>query len=57
MVFHLVTGRWLPACLLAATASVETVSPPEDFLLLKVSNDAPKRQISLSDGPEKSRGG
>ena len=44
MVFHLVTGRWLPACLLAATASVETVSPPEDSLQRKVSNGCQRRQ-------------
>jgi hypothetical protein len=26
--FHPIAGRWRPACLLAATTSVETVSPP-----------------------------
>jgi len=28
VLFHPITGRWRPACLRAATASVETVSPP-----------------------------
>ena len=28
MLFHPIAGRWGPACLRAATAPVETVSPP-----------------------------
>jgi len=28
VLFHPIAGRWGPACLRAATASVETVSPP-----------------------------
>ena len=31
MLFHPIAGRWRPACLRAATASVETVSPPSEF--------------------------
>ena len=32
MLFHPIAGRWGPACLRAATASVETVSPPLETL-------------------------
>ncbi|HEV2395307.1 MAG TPA: hypothetical protein VGS27_00005, partial [Candidatus Sulfotelmatobacter sp.] len=28
VLFHPIAGRWRPACLRAATVSVETVSPP-----------------------------
>jgi hypothetical protein len=30
VLFHHVSGRWVPACLRAATVSVETVAPPLD---------------------------
>ena len=33
MVFHPIAGRWRPACLRVATASVETVSPPFSVIL------------------------
>jgi len=29
--FHPIAGRWRPACLRVATASVETVSPPLEY--------------------------
>jgi hypothetical protein len=32
VLFHPIAGRWGPACLRAATASVETVSPPLQHL-------------------------
>jgi len=32
VLFHHVAGRWVPACLRAATVSVETVSPPRSLL-------------------------
>jgi hypothetical protein len=32
VLFHPIAGRWGPACLRAATASVETVSPPLETL-------------------------
>src|SRR5207245_1378937 len=31
MFFHPIAGRWRPACLRVATASVETVSPPSEL--------------------------
>jgi hypothetical protein len=31
LVFHPIAGRWRPACLRVATASVETVSPPARY--------------------------
>jgi hypothetical protein len=36
VLFHPIAGRWGPACLRAATASVETVSPPLEALFYHV---------------------
>jgi len=41
MFFHPIAGRWRPACLRVATASVETVSPPSELYRNTVGRSRP----------------
>jgi hypothetical protein len=55
VVFHQVTGRWTPACLRAATASVETVSPPQTLLFYHLRQEAEGRPFSVVSNQERGR--